>query len=114
MDFILQDKKKSFEIKKESGEVVKSYSIDVGNYETLKTWSEQITVVEKLAKEISNDPKGLEQLLEMDEKIISMVLGDWAEIWELFGHNIFSVLKLVKALSDLVAGEIADIQKEYV
>jgi len=115
-EFILQEKYKTFEIKNIGGEILKSFKIDVGNYDSLRTWAGQIAEVERLSQEAINSESGVESLMKLEETVISMVLGHdgWIWLWDAAKHNIFACLGVVKALSEIVKEEINSFQEEYV
>lgn len=112
--FTIKKNVKSFEIKAESGEVLKSYNIDVGNYEALKTWSSKIDKIENMSKNMGKTADIFDDLKDLEKDIIIMVLGDWDWVWETFEHNIFSILALVRALSDLVGEAMKEFYNQYV
>ena len=97
----------------ESGEILKHYVLNVGDYEKLKVWFDKFGEIEELSKKSAEGAEIIDQLLDLEKEIVSMVLNDWTWIYEAFEHNVFAIMDLVKELSDLVALEMRDFYSKY-
>ena len=115
-EFTFKSGVKTLDIKNESGEIVKTYTIDVGNKEQTKSWIKEINKVESVSKEFSKDENAIDELEDVERSIIGAILGAsaWVELWEICGSNVFSMLSFVKYLSAFLNDELQKIYKEYV
>lgn len=104
--FQFQSSKKSFEVKDEKGEILKTYYIDVGNVNTLKLIMAKFKKLQEAfsgLKTDSMDEATVDLLVSGEKEIVDALLGDdWEILWSECGQNVFSMLMLVNALIDLV------------
>lgn len=117
--FVFKDTTKSLEIVAPDGEK-KEYKYDVGNFEQLQKWTENIERVDEISEKLQNAKDDsnivISDLKEMEENVISMILGSecWNWVWEISNHNVFACLQLVKNLSKEINKSIAEFNKGYV
>lgn len=85
MDFQIKDTRKSLNIKNIEGEVIKTFTIDVANYDEMKVWQEGLLAFK--SPDIDTD---IDKALVQFEKIIPSILGEgsWEFLWEVFNHNL--------------------------
>ena len=89
-----------------------TYTVDVGNYKTLKTWRAKAAEIEKLAITVG-DGDEIDNLVMLERELITMVLGDWERLWALSGENILVMLQLVKELGTFITTQMEDLAKQY-
>jgi len=111
-EFVIK-KRKLVEIKNEDGEVLASYDLNIGNHESMKMWMRKIESIEALSKRIGQDEKALDDLLEMEKEIITMITGDWNNLWKICEENLFTMLQIVRFFSDHVKDEIESVTSKY-
>jgi hypothetical protein len=104
--FQFKSTKKSFEVKDEKGEPLKTYYIDVGNVQTLKTIMTRFKVLQdkfESLKGVGMDESAVDMMVAGEKEIVEALLGDdWEILWAECGNNVFSMLQLVNALVSLV------------
>ena len=115
-EFTFKSGVKTLDIKNASGEIVKTYSIDVGNKEQTKSWIKEINKAEAVSKEFSKDESVIDELEEVEKSIIAAILGigAWDELWSICESNVFAMLSFVKYLSAFLNEELKKIYDEYV
>jgi len=91
----------------------KKYFIDVGNKEKLKQIYSSIRELSGKAEKVAEDETVFDSIEELSKGIIQTTLGDWENIWEASGHNIYAVMGLVFALAKIIREESTDAFKRY-
>jgi len=81
---------------------VECFSFNVGDKDALSRWYEKAKTLDRIEK--FKDETALNDLYQIEFELISMILGKnaWKRIWKRSGHNIFSVLQIVQALSGMI------------
>lgn len=102
MEFQFKNTKKYLEIKDSTGEVIKKYTIDVGNDILMKRIVPIVKELQSMNKADIDDPEVIEKIIDLEKKIIDGSLNDWDRLWDACDHNIFSMMELVKAVSSLI------------
>jgi len=115
-EFTFKSGIKTLDIKNESGEVVKTFSIDVGNKEQTKRWIKEINKIQSVDQKFSEDEKAIDELEVIEKDVVGAILGGeaWEELWGICGSNVFSMLAFVQYLSKFLNEELQNIYKGYV
>jgi hypothetical protein len=104
--FQFKSTKKSYEIKDENGNLLKTYIVDVGNADTLKAIIAKYNALltkEKQIRESETSSDSVDALIEMQKEIVNSLLdNDFEYLWEECGHNVFSMLALLNDLIGLI------------
>jgi hypothetical protein len=99
--FTIQETKKTFDVRNDKGDVLKEFTIDVGNYETLEKWTLQIDGISEIQERLKDGIyEGVwKDLKEFEEKVVVMMLGQdsWDWLWKVTNGN---VLVIVNFLND--------------
>jgi hypothetical protein len=82
----------------------KEYIIDVGNYDQLKSWMSKIDGISRLQE----NPNDIDSMVSLQKEIVSMILDDYDRLWDLCEHNVFSMMDLVKHLSEFLEKSIKE------
>lgn len=118
MEFQIPETVKTISIKDSTGKEVKSFSVDVGNYEYLEKWSMEAERMTKMVKDYTNSPtlETLEGARGAMESVISAVVGTegWEWLWSFTNHSISVCGAFARKLSDFVIKEMGEISKNYV
>lgn len=117
--FQFKDTRKTLDIQGPSGEVIKTYTLDIGNYDTLKNMGREVKRIELAGKNIkaeSADEESFEELISVLKEVIPVILGEgsYEEIWEACGGNIISCLAFANYLAEFVSEQIEEVKKAYV
>ena len=114
--FQFQSGVKTLDVKDSNGEVVKSYSIDVGQKEKTKKWIKEINELQKVGDKFSEDENAIDELEVMERKVVNAILGETAfdELFTISGSNVFSMLSFVKYLSSFLNDAMQAFYKDYV
>jgi hypothetical protein len=92
----------------------KEYILDIGNKDQLKAWLSKINALDKLAKDIkTDDAEVVDKLIKIEKEVIEATVGDWDRLWSLAEENVFSMLGLVRMLSDTLKDAVSDRMKAY-
>jgi hypothetical protein len=115
-EFTLLSGVKTLDIKNANGDVIKQFSINVGQKEQTKKWMKEIQEVQKVSAKLAEDVESIDQLAEMEQKIVSSILGDegWELLWKTCGENVLVMLGLVKYLSDFLTESMKEFYDSYV
>lgn len=105
-EFKFRNTKKTLEIEG------KQYIIDIGNVDTLKAWAAQVAEIsDKL--QADSDQTTIDRMVDMEQKVVNLIIGDWERLWELCEHNVFAMLDLVTHLSEHLNAWIKERQDQY-
>lgn len=115
-NFEIESTIKELEIKNGKGEVVKSYSIDIGEREQTKSWIREINELQKVGQKFSEDENAIDEMVNMEKKVVDAILGkdSFDELFKLFNSNVFIMLRFVKNLSTQLNEWMSSFYKEYV
>lgn len=92
----------------------REYIVDIGNVETMKLWRSKIEVISTAASTLTGSGDQIDGMVSLCRDVVNMILdGDFDELWELCGHNLYSMLGLVADLSKLISEGQRDIGKDY-
>lgn len=107
---------KTLDVKNPAGELVKTFSINVGNKDKTKVWVKQLNDIQKEIENMSNDENALDQIENLEKKMISSILGadSWDILYPVCENNVFSMLGFVKYLSEFLNEALAGFYKDYV
>ena len=107
---------KTLDIKNPSGEVVKTFTINVGEKEQTKKWMAELEKVQKISANLSGDSSVLDELEVIEKSVVESILGvySWEFLWELCGKNVLSMLGFLKYLSEFLSECMNDFYKDYV
>lgn len=120
--FTFNNTNRTFDVKVvENGieKIVKTYTLDIGNYDLLKTWTKKIEELGDISEKVEGDKPSIEVLDELKaalETVIPFILGEGSFnfIWNLAGGNLFACVSFVKYLGEFIQEQIKEIQKAYV
>jgi hypothetical protein len=115
-EFTLLSGVKTLDIKGANGEIIKTFSINVGQKEQTKAWMKEIQEVQKVSAKLSEDVNSIDQLAEMEQKIVSSILGveGWTLLWKTCGENVLVMLGLVQHLSKFLTDAMKEFYDSYV
>jgi phosphomevalonate kinase len=107
---------KTLDVKDPNGNLIKTFSINVGNKEATKKWMKELKAVEIAVSEMTKDETMLDQLEIMEKSIIDSVLGagSFDLIYPICENNVMIMLSFVKYLSDFLNESLQEIYKGYV
>jgi phosphomevalonate kinase len=107
---------KTLDVKDPNGNLVKTYSINVGNKEATKKWMKELKAVELAVSDMSKDETMLDQLEIMEKSIIDSVLGagSFELIYPVCESNVMLMLGFVKYLSEFLNKSLQEIYTGYV
>ena len=94
------------------------FTFNIGDKDTLTCWYEKAKSLERAEK--FKDETALNDLYNVENELITMILGkkQWKKIWKRTGHNVFSILQIVQALSGMIKDGIEEsakmIQNDFV
>lgn len=113
-----KDTKKTLDVQAQNGEVIKTFTVDVGNYNNLKRWSKELEKVQSAAELLKGGDNGSEYIDDLKQVIMDVlgaVLGDdaYEVIWKASGENVLSCLSFIYYLSGFLEEQIAEIKKSY-
>jgi len=107
-------KSKTIDVKSEAGEIVKTYTMDVGNYEKLKMWMSKAKEIDALAKRNAEGEPVIDDILALEKEVINMMTGgDFEFLWELSEHNVFALLAFVNYMAGFVQDEMKTLRGQY-
>jgi len=112
-EFTFKSGIKTLDIKNDAGEVVRTYSINVGNEDQLKTWIKELKTLDSQEKDFSEDEKAIDEIVGIYENIIKAILGagEWAFLWELNNKNVPVMNHFIMYLSEFLNEELANAYK---
>ena len=112
-EFQFKSNVKTLDIKGPSGEVVKTYKINVGQKDQVKSWMKQLGALQSVDS-TGFDEAVIDQLYNMEKEVVTAILGDWDTLWALCEENVFSMLSFVKYLSNFLTEQMQSFYKDYV
>ena len=117
--FQFKETRKTLDIQGPDGTVIKTYTLDIGNYETLKNMGREIKRIETAGEKInadSADEESFEELISIMREVIPVILGEGSfdVIWEACRENIISCLAFTNYLAEFVTEQIEEVKKAYV
>lgn len=114
--FQFQSGIKTLEVTNPKGELVKVYSLNVGEKEQTKRWIRELKKTSELSKNIGEDETALDQIEQAEKQIIESVLGagEWEVLFPVCNNNVIVMLSFVKYLSQFLQESINEKFKEYV
>jgi len=96
---------KTIDFKKRSEDIQiagKVYGVEVSNYEFIKQAKAFVVELEK-AKDKMMETEDIDDMLLCIKKLVDFVLGDYERIWEASGHDIYNMLDVAVALSEVIS-----------
>ena len=95
-------KKIDFKKRSEDIEIAgKAYSVEVSNYEFIKKAQESLAELEAVQKRL-HESGDVDSLLDCMRSLFNFVLGDFDRIWEAAGHDIYNMMDVAIALSEII------------
>lgn len=113
MEFQFRGTKEEFTIKDESGKVIKTYVIDVGNEKTLRDIFARYADLVEFSKGLEVNDESIGKMIGLERSIVSAVLSesDYEILWEECAHNVFAMLDLINSLAGIIQNAIAKFRK---
>ena len=102
---------KSIEIYGADGELLCTKQINIGNKTELKRW---VTELSGLQKIVAQDESALDELEEMEKKIVNATIGDWDLFWKASGENPIVLMKTLATLSGWINGQLEEMYRGMV
>ena len=113
VEFQFRGTKEEFTIKDESGKVIKTYVIDVGNEKTLRDIFARYADLVEFSKGLEVNDESIGKMIGLERSIVSAVLSesDYEILWEECAHNVFAMLDLINSLAGIIQNAIAKFRK---
>ncbi|MDC7224196.1 MAG: hypothetical protein PQJ60_10680 [Spirochaetales bacterium] len=114
--FKFQSTVKTIDIENSEGEVVHTFSLDVGNYDTIKGWRDKLQTLEEFKDEAGLKNAGEDKLKAALSEVVDVILGEgsFEIIWETAGGNVFACVAFTNYLASFVSEQAKAIQEAYV
>jgi hypothetical protein len=96
-------KKIDFKKRSEQIEIAgKVYEIEVSNYDFIKKAQASLGALEDAQKRL-NESGDVDALLDAMNSLFNLMLGDFERIWDEAGHDIYNMLDVAIALTEIVS-----------
>lgn len=113
-EFKFQNNKKPFTIKDSEDNIIRQYFIDFGEEETLKKVTQKMLAISEIKIE-NNSIENIDTIKQIAKEIIDTIFNDDFDfLFEACGKNIFSIIELIKELSNFINDSINEKFKKYV
>ena len=99
---------KTIDIFNNAGELLMTKTINVGNKDELKKYITEFSKLESIEGEGTDV---IDQLEQIEKKIIETTLGDWEVFWEASGENPIVLMHTLKALSGFLQEQLEGMYK---
>lgn len=115
MDFQIKSTVQNLNIKNEAGETIKTFSLDIGNYDQMKAWSTTLIDLNKLTEEKAGQ-MDMDGVKETFEQVIPAILGpgSFEVLWEAFGQNLIVCAAFGNKLLEFITSAMEKARKDYV
>ncbi len=78
------------------------YSVEVSNYEFIKQ-AKSFVIELEASKNKMMETEDIDDMLACIKKLVDFVLKDYDRIWEAAGHDIYNMLDVAVALSEVIS-----------
>lgn len=99
-------KAKSITVKNPDGEILREFTLDVGNYQQMKDWQAKIAKINALQEKLKDGEDHIDDLVALEKEIVETTVGDWEWIWQATGQNVYSVMEFIRHISDHIHEEV--------
>lgn len=111
-EFRLQ-KPKVIEVKDADGNLLREFTLDVGNYDMMKRWQSKIGEIEEMQKRVQEGDQAVDDLVALEKELVGMTTGGWEFLWEQTGQNVFSMMAFISHVSSFIKEEVDKRTKAY-
>ncbi len=104
-EFRLQ-KPKTIEVKDPEGTTLREFTLDVGNYDSLKAWQSKVGEIQELQKKLNEGAEDVDEIVRAGRELIEVTVGDWEWLWETMNKNVYTMLAFISHISNFIQAEI--------